>query len=301
MDKKRLFPHEHTLSAPKKDRKKIIESTKANLSPVFIIADGYLKNLKKIYASRRRQKPFFECNNAEGEINRIWKISDKKQIALICREAANCPLVIADGHHRFEISFAYFKRNKKKFKDLNYILAYIAPLQPGLKILPTHRIVEIDGPQEILFSKLENYFKIERASAAALKRRLSSPGLFCMGVCRRNKFYFLRLKNASILGKISNRLFRDLDTYVFHQLVLPLFKIKGEIEYTHSLKEAGCLSGRKKTAFLLRPTSLKSVVKISSKGFKLPQKSTYFYPKLLSGLVIRRFKRYPASRRDFAE
>ena len=110
-----------------------------------------------------------------------------------------------------------------------------------------------------------------------------------MALCRDKKFYFLKLKDSSFLDKIPNKIYKGLDTYIFHKLVLPLIKVSGEISYTHTLKEAKRLASKGRVAFLLRPVALRSVFKISSTGVRLPQKTTYFYPKVLSGILIRRF------------
>ncbi|MCD6583910.1 MAG: DUF1015 family protein, partial [Candidatus Omnitrophica bacterium] len=104
-------------------------------------------------------------------------------------------------------------------------------------------------------------------------------------------FYFLKLKNEKILDKIfrnkEERNYQKLDVYIFHKLVLEKFKVKN-ILYVHYLKELKRMVGSSKIGFILRPTSLKILFSLASKGYLLPQKSTYFYPKLPSGLVIRR-------------
>ena len=290
MDKKSIFPHEHTLSAPKKDRKKMIEATKANLSPVFIIAAKKMEIFGAIYKSYARKKPFFKFKDADNNMNRIWKISDQKQIAKLTGAINKCKLVIADGHHRFEISYDYFKKNQKRFKDLNYILAYVIDCQKGLNVLPTHRVVTIQEKDDIFFSKLDKYFKITEVKPVSLKKRLKSQSAFCLGICKNNKCYFLSLKSPDILDRIPDKLYRELDTYLLRELILPLFKVKGDVEYTHSLKEAKNMASKNKTAFILRPVSLDTIFKLSSKGLRMPQKSTYFYPKVMSGVAIRRFK-----------
>ena len=290
MDKKEIFPHEYTHEAPKEDRKRIITSTEANLSPIFVIASRHLEALEKIYLTYTGKEPFCSFEDSGGVTNRVWKISNPEEIAQICQEVENCKLVIADGHHRFETSFDYFRNNKDKFKDLNYIMAFIAGHQDGLRILPTHRIVKINDSEELFLNKLERDFSIEKVSQESLEEKLKPEGEFCLGIYRNEKLFFLRLKSRGILDKIPNEVYRKLDTYVFHSLVLPLFETESDIEYTHSIEEAKDLASREKTAFILRPANLESVFKISSKGFRMPQKSTYFYPKLLSGIVIRRFK-----------
>lgn len=290
MDKKGIFPHERTLSAPKEDRKKMIRATRANLSPIFIIAAKRLEVFKEIYELYAEKKPFFSFKDSDNNRNRIWKISNPKQISKITKAIGECKLVIADGHHRFEISYNYFKKNRKRFKDLNYILAYITDCQKGLNILPTHRVVTVLEKDDIFFSKLEKYFDIKEIKPGLLKKKLRNHSKFCLGICRKNKCYFLNLKNPASLNIISNKLYREIDTYVLHQLILPLFNLKGAIEYTHSLEEARKMTSKNKTAFILRAISLDAVFKVSSKGFRLPQKSTYFYPKITSGALIRRFK-----------
>ena len=290
MDKKGIFPHEYTLSAPKKDRKKMIGATKANLSPVFIIAAKRLEVFEEIYKCYTRKEPFFKFKDADNNMNRIWKISDQKQISKLTGAINKCKLVIADGHHRFEISYDYFKKNQKRFKDLNFILAYVIDCQKGLNILPTHRVVTIQEKDDIFFSKLDKYFEIREVKPGLLNRKLRSQAVFCLGICKKGKCYFLSLKSSAILDKIPNKLYRELDTYLLHQLILPLFKVKGAINYTHSLKEAKNMASKNKVAFILRAVSLDTIFKLSSKGLRLPQKSTYFYPKVMSGVVIRRFK-----------
>ncbi len=290
MNKKGIFPHEHTLTAPKKDRKRIIRATKANLSPIFIIATKRLDEFAKTYRIYSKKKPLFKFKDSDNNPNRVWKISDKENITKLGRAINKCKLVIADGHHRFEITYDYFKKNKSRFKDLNYILAYVTDCQKGLNIMPTHRVVTIEDKDKEFFKKLEKYFKVSKVTESGLEKKLRGYSGFNLGICRKDQFYFLSLKSRTTLNKIPNKLYRELDTYLLHQLVLPLFKIKGAIEYTHSLSQAKKMSGAKKVAFILRAVPLDAVFKISSQGFRLPQKSTYFYPKVASGVTIRRFK-----------
>ncbi len=291
MNKKGIFPHEYTLKGPKEDRKKIIRSTKANLSPIFVIAAKRLKLFKDVYGAYRCRKPFARFKDQQCNPSRVWRIEGKTQIGKIQKEIDKCKLIIADGHHRFEISYDYFNMNKGKFKDLNYILAYITDFQKGLNILPTHRVLKLKDSLEQILEKLKDSFIIKDLKQSVIEKKLKQKGKFSFGIYRNKKFYFLELKKLSILNKISKKIYKDLDTYVFHQLILPLFESNGIIEYTHSVSEAKKIAGAKKTAFLLKAVTLDSVLKLSCRGFRLPQKSTYFYPKILSGVTIRRFRR----------
>lgn len=289
MDKSEIFPHEHTLKAPKADRKKIIRTVKANLSPIFVIAAANLRELHKIYKFYSSRKPFAAFKDAEGNLNRVWVVEDKLQIQRLAREIDKSELVIADGHHRFEISFDYFRKHKNKFKDLNYILAYITDCQKGLVILPTHRVLNTEEKNGEFFKKLSSHFNIEVVRESALEKRINREKNFCFGVYRRGKFYFLKPKDPRFLDMINDKDYRRLPTYALHQAVLPLLRTAGETEYTHSLQEARILAGRKKTAFILKAITLDSIFKISRRGLRFPQKSTYFYPKVLSGIVTRKF------------
>ncbi len=289
MDKKGIFPHEYTHSAPKKDRRKVIEITKANMGPIFVIATKKLPKLAKVYKAQRSKKVIFSCKDGSGAFNKVWKISDKAKIAAICQEVSDSKIVIADGHHRFETSFDYFKRNKNRFKDLNYVLTYIVGPQEGLVILPTHRIIDNKKSTSLILDRLKKYFTIKKVTKLVLEKKLQSKGKFCFGIYHQNKFFFLDLKDRRLLDKIPNKLYRQLDTYVFHKAVLPMLKLDSQMNYSHSVSEAKTIASRGRIAFLLRAASLDKILEISSKGFRLPQKSTYFYPKILSGLVIRRF------------
>ncbi len=290
MEKKDIFPHEHTLAEPKKDRKKMIDRLKANLSPVFVIAKNdnfFLISLFKKYA---REKPFCKFIDDEGNLNCFWKIIDAGEITKISSSLEDASLVIADGHHRFETSFNYFKKNKGKFKDLNYILSYLTVLQPGLLILPTHRIISSSVKSKINFERLKNDFQLKPAGPKELKKKLKAAKEFCFGLYWNKKFYFATLQNKGILGTILPSVYRKIDTYVFHKYVLPKISYK-EIKYTHSIDQAKKITKNNDMAFLLKAITLDAVFDVVKSGHRLPQKSTYFYPKVPSGLVLRRFKK----------
>jgi len=290
MSKKGIFPHEHTLAAPKEDRKRMIASVKANLSPIFVIAAKRLKAFHQIHKLYSHKKPLFKFKDQEANQNCVWRISDTNHTKIISKALDRCKLVIADGHHRFEISYDYFRKNKSKFKDLNYILAYVTDCQKGLNVLPTHRIVSTALRKDAFFDRLSVNFQIKEVSQRSVSLSLKRKGRFSFGICWKGKFYLLTVKNEKILDRIPNKAYKRLDTYVFHHLVLPYIEKTGEMEYTHTVSEAKELAGRRKVAFLLKAVPLELIFEISSKGLRLPQKSTYFYPKVLSGITIRRFK-----------
>ncbi|MCM8831052.1 MAG: DUF1015 domain-containing protein [Candidatus Omnitrophica bacterium] len=289
IDKKELiFPHENTLANSKKDRKKIIENMKANLSPIFFVVPKKLKIFLDFYDILKHQTPFLQFKDFENNKNLVWKISDRKSIDKICKIFQNEKLIIADGHHRFEVAYEYYLEHKNDFKDLNYILAYLTDFGEGLIVLPTHRVVSILEPEEVFFKKLSDDFYIQRTSEALLHQLFLKKKNFCFGIYKNKKFYFVELKNKNKLKEL-NTLYKDLDTYLLNHLVLSLFKLNSDIIYTHSIEEAKQLANNNKIAFILTPIPLETIFRIARCGYTLPQKSTYFYPKIPSGIVLRRF------------
>ncbi|MDD5583775.1 MAG: DUF1015 domain-containing protein [Candidatus Omnitrophica bacterium] len=287
-----IFPHEYTLSAPKEDRKKIIKEVEANLSPIFVVVPKPLTIFARVYATYRKKPPFLDFKDFEGSRNRVWKIQDTKTLDALRGEIEKNKLVIADGHHRFEVAYDYYKNNKGKFDNLNYLLAYVTDSQAGLLILPTHRVVSIALDDDTFFKKLDTYFFIQKVTQKELERRLKEKSVFSLGIYRAKTFYYLKLKKTSSLKNIPDIvIYKKLDTYLFNHLVLSLFSVNEQIAFTHDIEEAKKLASGDKVAFILRPIPLPDVFSIANKGHRLPQKSTYFYPKLLSGIVVRRFQK----------
>lgn len=290
MGKKEIFPHEYTLAKPKEDRKKMIAKLKANLSPIFVIAgntDNFLNSLSKKY---KKQKPFLAFTDDQSNLNCLWQVSEKKDIFKVSSAVANAHLIIADGHHRFETSLDYYKKNKGKFKNLDYILSYLTIPQPGLVILPIHRIISAPIKNKDNFNKLKNECNLQKISKKELEKKLKTVKKFCFGVYWNKIFYFATLQNEKILDAISPAIYKKLDTYIFHNCILPKLNYK-KMNYTHSIDEVKRAATKNEMVFLLKPASLKSVLDIAKAGYRLPQKSTYFYPKISSGLVLWRFKK----------
>ncbi|MBU1121624.1 MAG: DUF1015 domain-containing protein [Candidatus Omnitrophota bacterium] len=293
MDKEgTVHPHEHTLSKPKEDRKKMINEMKTNLSPIFVVVPKPVEIFSQTYQDYSKKKPTYTFKDIDGNDNVMWRIDDKLVVEKICGAVQESKLVIADGHHRFEISYDYYQKNKGEFKDLNYVLAFIASAQDGLLILPTHRIIEVKENAAELTAKLEEYFVISKVSQGQMTDNLNKKGMFAFGIYRDGQFYFMELKSKEILDKmLGDSVYKNLDSYLLHHVVLPLVTTVGDITYTHTIDEARMLAGSGKCAFLVRAAALEDVFQIANQGYRMPQKSTYFYPKLVSGAVIRRFRK----------
>lgn len=301
LDEKNLvFPHEETHARPKKDRLSIIRQFKANLSPIFVIypkkqGEPTASILKKV----SRSKPFLKVTDDKNVTYKVWRVTNTLQVNKILNYFKNAPLLIADGHHRFEVACQFFKENKKKkkkFRELNYILAYFSPQDKNLCILPTHRVLmrKLDVPR--LTDKLKPYFFIKRyKSLKSLEKSLKRSKFFCFGFYQNQHIFSFHLKNAHFLDKIyaTHSLYKRLDTFLLHKWVLAyLLNIRpreSELSYIKSLRQAKLEADRfKGCCFILRPPRIEDVMSIALAGYKLPQKSTYFYPKFLSGLILRK-------------
>lgn len=298
-----VFPHENTHAAPKTDRTELIKNVKANLSPIFtVFSDGenYFMNLFKDYFSKL--KPDLLLKDFQGVRNSVWKLTDKGKIQEIIAKISDKQIFIADGHHRYEVASAYLQLMKAQDKDYsldksyNYLMTYFTSLESGgLYIMPVHRIIK----SEIKLEALRGAFKITKLkSIADLKERLESISKkHCViGLYYKNEALFLELKDKKAINNYfkDKKCFINLDVAILDFYVLKeLLKIeKDAIIYTKEINEAKESVDAKigRAAFFLKPTSMEQIRQVALSGEKMPPKSTYFYPKLLSGLVVHKFE-----------
>ncbi|MFA6142546.1 MAG: DUF1015 domain-containing protein [Candidatus Omnitrophota bacterium] len=298
----KVLPHENTLAAPKEDRLKLTRLVKANLSQIFVLYEDKTHRLTAIL------KKFMSGNRALIDIrsdnvrHRIWKLEDEMEIKKIEKMMARKDVFIADGHHRYEVSRMYSK--EAGTDSSKYIMVYFVEMDERmLTVMPAHRLVKDTGllkPDEI-FERLEKFFYVEKVSGlnALMTRlgRLARSHAFGMYLGK-NSFYILKLKNEKASDKaIKNKPnpWKRLDVSILHifimQNVLGIRDEDDNIEFLKSPAETikSVDSGKFKIAFLLNPTKVSEVKRIASLGERMPRKSTYFYPKPLSGLVINKF------------
>lgn len=298
--KKVVFPHEKTHKKPKKDRFEVIKQVRANLSPVFIIyPKKNTEPLSAIIKKLEKTRPFLKIRDPEGIRYKIWKLADRKQIERLSGYFQKVPLLIADGHHRFEVASRFFRSNKVKasvFRDLNYILAYFSPQDENLLVLPTHRVFRKRLDLKMFLDKLKPYFFIEKhKSFAGLEDYLVKRKLFSFGFFQDNNIFSLSLKDKAFLDRIYARdgVYKKLDAFLLHEWifkkVLRLNIEEKDLLYAKSVKQAAKLSRiYKGCSFFTRPARIGDVMSLAFKGLRLPQKTTYFYPKFLSGPILRK-------------
>lgn len=306
---KKILPHERTFSGPKLDRLKLTSACNANLSPVFAIYSDPEGNLEQAI-EKKLSEPVIDAVGGDGARNRLWKISDKDLISIIKSAMLERSLLIADGHHRYETALEYRNIQRRKFgtssgnEPYEHIMMYLSRAEgEGLIIKPTHRVVKnLDSISiEGFLEKLRARFNIEEISS----KGIPTLGHQELAVFIKDSIFKISLKEPGIrdipdpIGEHErgfleeNRFpvsYKNLAVILLHSLVFGeiINEEEAEIFYTKSLEEVFSLvkSGEYKIGFILPPLRAVDVFEIVLAGEKMPHKTTYFYPKLLSGLVF---------------
>src|SRR5581483_6052496 len=313
-----IRPHEKTHDAPKEDRLQLMLACHAQLSPIFALYAQPKPAINSLLAAAVEDAaPFIEVETDSGEELRLWRLTDASLAQKLQQEMAGQSLLIADGHHRYEASLKYRDRMRgargewKGDEAFNYILTYFANVHDeNLIILPTHRLVRgyTHKPFMELEEALQTYFYVEQhpktaegktSFLKALKIAAKKHRVIGASFKRDPRYLILRLKNKRIMQRLAKDLsaaLRELDVSTLHLLILehilgmPPEQQEGgaNIHYTQD-EEAALLRLEKEdfqAAFILNATKAEEILAIVSSGEKMPQKSTYFYPKLPSGLIV---------------
>jgi uncharacterized protein (DUF1015 family) len=296
-----IRPHERTQPGPKEDRLRLTRATRHNLSPIFSLHPGDAwRHLEPALGG----KPWGEVTDADETIHRVWRIEDPTTHQAIAEELRPGELLIADGHHRYETSLAY-QREVGEGGPADYVLMALVSLEdPGLTVFPTHRLISglADDPpkQEALGTGLKELFEIEEVSSEQLDPTgIEGVGVFGYIDSHFKRGYRLRLASNPALDQSfagRSEAYRTLDAAILEELVLKgILEMSTEdiaakrgIGYTPSIDDALAKldAGDYQAAFILRPTPVEQVREVAAKGETMPPKSTYFFPKLLTGLVF---------------
>jgi len=307
-----IFKHEHTRLEPKADRLKLLKAVKANLSPIFVIFSDRSRIIQRTFQQEiQSKKPFIDIVDEDKVAHQVWRIDSPEVIEAIEASMQKENIFIADGHHRYEVSCAYRDEMMKKSgalpgeESFNYLLAYFTNLDPrGLTIFPIHRLLKLDSPLELnnLKVKLAVYFDVEEVKDRAKFFFLMEKGgqaEHVLGMYKDGRYWLLRLKNVKILDKIiadKPREYRSLDVCMLNHLILKnILGIElGDKERLTFSPHADELidsvdNNNSHIAFFLNPVKAEKIISIALENERMPAKSTYFYPKVLSGLVINKF------------
>jgi uncharacterized protein (DUF1015 family) len=296
-------PHERTHPAAKEDRLRLMRATRANLSPIFSLYSDPAGAAWSALEPAAAAEPWGAVTDDEGTTHRLWRVGDQAAIARAQEALAGVELLIADGHHRYETARTYAEEIGGEGEHRYVLMCLVSMSDPGLAIFPTHRLVGglDEERRRRLDDALERGFELTEAPPDRLVPERGNGGLPTFGLLEQHGARSLRARLAS--PEIADRAlaghsdsYRRLDTAVLEKLLLEdaLGLSEDDIShqrglgYARDLDQArALLSGDEyEIAFLLRPTPVEQVQAIAAAGETMPPKSTYFYPKLLSGLLF---------------
>ncbi len=312
-ESKKVLPHEFTMGGPKEDRLKLTKACEANFSQIFLVYNDPEKNIEtKVAPKYLSQKPFMDVVDDNGVQNIVYLIDDEEDIKVFEKTLEDKAVLIADGHHRYETAMAYSEISNNP--EAKYVMSYFTNADDeNLIIFPTHRIITKFIEPYVLLEAVKKYFDIEEFTfnsmnktkvkeqfLAAIEKsneKVISMGLYMKNV---NKFYLLKLKDGMADLVDASDVLKKLDLTVLHDLIITkeLGYTKEEqmaqdgIKYIKQEFEAFDMIdlGKAEASFIMAYPKMKDIIDISSQGYRMPQKSTYFYPKLLSGVVINPLK-----------
>jgi uncharacterized protein (DUF1015 family) len=279
-----VFRHEQTLSGPKQDRMELLKHTHTHFEPIFMLYPDPAGSIDTLLDQAAASLPIAEVTDEYGAIHRMWKLGDCARIQELM---ADKKLLIADGHHRYETAMAFQREHQDLAGASRMMMAFVNMHSAGLKILATHRLVNgVDTSGFLTAARVD--FEIQYiASLDALKQAWAAAGeRSIIGAAIGEKLY--RLEDRSARGALDVRILHE--RLLGNALGISEEAVRNEqhLKYIRGIDAAvdEVRKGAAQIAFLLKPTSVQQVSETSFGGRVMPQKSTDFYPKLLSGMVM---------------
>ncbi len=307
--------HEKTLSKPKADRLDLMRACKANLEPIQLLYMDNNDTIRKMI-DECIDTPILNIKGYDGFMHKLWKVEDELLISKIVDELSNEVLFIADGHHRYQtaINFADEMKKKTNVSDegapFNYRMVILANIfDEGLAILPTHRFIKMPNLDlDDLLQKLQEYFVVEEKTiektdndydrvGKRIISEIATEGEHKFALYSNKKYYVLTLKDEKVMDEFAkdrSEIWRRLDVSILHKVILEHIlginedNLEDHVKYTRVDGEAIQFveEGRFDISFLMNATKIDELKAIAQAGEHMPQKSTYFLPKMLSGLVM---------------
>jgi len=282
----RIRPHERTHPGPKEDRLRLTRATRTNLSPIFSLYDDPANAAWGAVEPFTMGVPWGEVTDDEGTVNRLWRVEDPQAIATFKETLKDTELLIADGHHRYETARVY----QQEVPSADHVLMCLVALQDtGLTVFPTHRLAIGLTPQQ----KADLATSIERDWTTEPQPTLSI-GYYANGTEQTLYLKDFAIADAALEGKPEP--YRRLDTAVLEALILKgtLGMSEDDISHFNGLNyartpeeaRAKVDSGEADAAFLMTGTPVERVRDVAAAGENMPPKSTFFYPKVLTGMVF---------------
>ncbi|MFO0794439.1 MAG: DUF1015 domain-containing protein [Candidatus Brocadiaceae bacterium] len=314
-DKGHIYPHEQTLSGPKVDRLKLMQSCHANISSIFALFPDENSAIDTYLSKATTAKPELDFVDNSGVKNKLWALKDKEAVSTLSTLMKEKPLFIADGHHRYETALVYQEQTRRANGwtggdlPLDYVMMVCVSMNnPGLQILPTHRLVRNikNYPLDTILTSLKESFRVECIGKggnageflSVLNKETKEP-VFVMYAGKEDAYYKLQPNNAAIIESVfanNHPEWKHLDAGILHGMIIERIlginaaqgNDKNAVIYVKDEKEAvsQVKAGNYQLAFFMKPTLIGQVKEIAMKRKVMPPKSTYFYPKLITGIVI---------------
>lgn len=307
-----ILPHEFTLSKAKEDRLNLMKATNCNFSQIYALYMDEEHTTLSTIDEQSASNAELEFTDNDNVTHRLWIVTDEKVLSKLSADFVDRKLYIADGHHRYETALNY--RNycrengfSKEGDAQDYQMIYLVDMEhPGLVVFPTHRLVRdlADFDKEKVLEGCKKYFDITKMQGTSTMESdlasLYNEGKKAFGFyCGNDEWYLLVLKNIEVMKELLPQLStasQQLDVTVLHSLILEeIFGINKEnmanqinLTYTKFFEEAisSVDSGKSQCSFVLNPTRVTEIRDVAAAGEKMPQKSTYFYPKMITGMVM---------------
>jgi len=287
-----VYRHEQTLTGPKQDRLELLRHTRAHFGQIFMLYPDPAGEVDRILDESMRGAPIEEVRDEYLTIHRVWKISEPARIEQIRGAMKDKRLLIADGHHRYETALAFRNEHPELESARSVMMTFVNMHSPGLRILATHRVVRNlrEFNPDAFLARVREFFHVDRLdSLDALRRAWSEEHLDTIRIG-------VALRGGALYLLEAPREPNVLDVRFLHEGVLGNLLGFGEADireerhltYVRGLEAAADDVWRRdaQIAFLLEPVHINEVARIAFSGGVMPQKSTDFYPKLLSGLTI---------------
>jgi uncharacterized protein (DUF1015 family) len=312
-DQGTVLPHEQTFRAPREERSRLIHSLRLNTSPVFLVYPDSQHQVAPLVARAVSDRPGVEFADSDGLSHALWRINDSHLAAAIARGLERQRLYVADGHHRYETALAYRDERlggsgaaRSGDEPEEFVLAALAAADdPALLVLPIHRLVNVDVPLERALASLKSLFRVEvRPSLAELLRDMRGRGRttssFGLVAADSPDFYLLTLFAPEVaeshLPSERAPIWHRLDAAIASHLILhhalglshAQMEDIGTVWYGEDSEAivAEVRQGRARYGLLLNPVSPGRILAVADTGERMPQKSTFFYPKLPTGLLF---------------
>ncbi|MFH1379390.1 MAG: DUF1015 domain-containing protein [bacterium] len=292
-----ILPHENTLSKHKEDRLKLLKTVKANISPIFGFFSDSKGPVRNIIAQSAKRKSLYKECKESGVIHRLFVLSDPEKISVITNSIKEKKVFIADGHHRYETAWNYLMYVQglgQRTEAAAHVLMFLCPLEDkGLIVLPTHRVVKKSDYINIdaIKTQAQNDFSIEHVSSLKhlrlMMNKSKSRNIIGLSSGKVNLLLTpINFKKIDTMHTNASLDYRRLGVTVLHSLILSDID-PHDISFVKNISDA-CKQAQsgKHVAFLLKAPTLDDIRNISLSGETMPQKTTYFYPKLATGFVI---------------